>query len=102
MIRRPPRSTLFPYTTLFRSLRELGLAEAAVVRQLERLALLVGELPERRLHALALEAQPGVVLGRAARRRLETFGERLRAPAGLAAHAGDRAPIRRAAGRGRG
>src|SRR2546430_12602070 len=25
MIRRPPRSTLFPYTTLFRSLREKGL-----------------------------------------------------------------------------
>src|SRR5258707_6981574 len=24
MIRRPPRSTLFPYTTLFRSLREAG------------------------------------------------------------------------------
>src|SRR3712207_6857123 len=24
MIRRPPRSTLFPYTTLFRSLRTLG------------------------------------------------------------------------------
>src|SRR3712207_7359516 len=24
MIRRPPRSTLFPYTTLFRSLRESG------------------------------------------------------------------------------
>src|SRR3712207_8596547 len=24
MIRRPPRSTLFPYTTLFRSLRGLG------------------------------------------------------------------------------
>src|SRR2546421_4746703 len=24
MIRRPPRSTLFPYTTLFRSLTELG------------------------------------------------------------------------------
>src|SRR3712207_7620403 len=24
MIRRPPRSTLFPYTTLFRSLAELG------------------------------------------------------------------------------
>src|SRR2546422_3152132 len=45
MIRRPPRSTLFPYTTLFRSLshhahgpvpRELGLRElrpAGVVRQ---------------------------------------------------------------------
>src|SRR5258705_10088104 len=26
MIRRPPRSTLFPYTTLFRSLRGRGLA----------------------------------------------------------------------------
>src|SRR5256885_10976217 len=26
MIRRPPRSTLFPYTTLFRSLREPALA----------------------------------------------------------------------------
>src|SRR3712207_7921614 len=26
MIRRPPRSTLFPYTTLFRSLRREGLA----------------------------------------------------------------------------
>src|SRR2546426_5892513 len=28
MIRRPPRSTLFPYTTLFRSPRPRGLAEA--------------------------------------------------------------------------
>src|SRR2546422_2419761 len=27
MIRRPPRSTLFPYTTLFRSLSDLGLIE---------------------------------------------------------------------------
>src|SRR2546422_7173681 len=36
MIRRPPRSTLFPYTTLFRSflasvIRELGLEHARVV-----------------------------------------------------------------------
>src|SRR3712207_8695092 len=31
MIRRPPRSTLFPYTTLFRS-QELGLAQSVVVR----------------------------------------------------------------------
>src|SRR5690606_41680156 len=28
MIRRPPRSTLFPYTTLFRSLRDKALAVA--------------------------------------------------------------------------
>src|SRR2546426_11468131 len=26
MIRRPPRSTLFPYTTLFRSLHDVGVA----------------------------------------------------------------------------
>src|SRR3712207_7732904 len=34
MIRRPPRSTLFPYTTLFRSLEHLGVrvgGEVAVV-----------------------------------------------------------------------
>src|ERR1041385_5873400 len=40
MIRRPPRSTLFPYTTLFRSPRDLGVADeravhAAEVAQLE-------------------------------------------------------------------
>src|SRR2546430_5734006 len=35
MIRRPPRSTLFPYTTLFRSLRR----PAAAQGPLERLAL---------------------------------------------------------------
>src|SRR2546426_5201543 len=32
MIRRPPRSTLFPYTTLFRSQREPARAPDAVVR----------------------------------------------------------------------
>src|SRR2546427_7066926 len=30
MIRRPPRSTLFPYTTLFRSDREIVLKDASV------------------------------------------------------------------------
>jgi len=37
MIRRPPRSTLFPYTTLFRScaaLPRLGVREAAAVGRL--------------------------------------------------------------------
>src|SRR2546422_6253590 len=33
MIRRPPRSTLFPYTTLFRSLGQTKLAIAAVPRE---------------------------------------------------------------------
>src|SRR5438034_6490252 len=31
MIRRPPRSTLFPYTTLFRSTAEMGGKDAIVV-----------------------------------------------------------------------
>src|SRR5256886_10387544 len=31
MIRRPPRSTLFPYTTLFRSIRILFLSDAAEI-----------------------------------------------------------------------
>src|SRR5258708_30189168 len=44
MIRRPPRSTLFPYTTLFRSLNRSGLlAENEKIRpilaQLEKLLL---------------------------------------------------------------
>src|SRR3712207_117160 len=31
MIRRPPRSTLFPYTTLFRSIRDIRLASKALM-----------------------------------------------------------------------
>src|SRR2546430_11297292 len=34
MIRRPPRSTLFPYTTLFRSLIQLALHHVADAHQL--------------------------------------------------------------------
>src|SRR3712207_7502443 len=41
MIRRPPRSTLFPYTTLFRSLGEgVGLVRGGLV---DRHALVTGE-----------------------------------------------------------
>src|SRR5438309_4244910 len=34
MIRRPPRSTLFPYTTLFRSLEDNGFVEERVDRMI--------------------------------------------------------------------
>ena len=47
-------------------LRELRLREAAVVRELERLPLLVGQLLQRGLDALALKPQPGVLVGAAA------------------------------------
>src|SRR3712207_8540654 len=39
MIRRPPRSTLCPYTTLFRSRRALGAARGGGLRPLGRAAL---------------------------------------------------------------
>src|SRR2546427_6204803 len=39
MIRRPPRSTLFPYTTLFRSLRlDIAMDHTVFVRVLQRVA----------------------------------------------------------------
>src|SRR5260221_3001365 len=34
MIRRPPRSTLFPYTTLFRSVIDFGIAKATTNQRL--------------------------------------------------------------------
>src|SRR3712207_9001793 len=63
MIRRPPRSTLFPYTTLFRSLEAHGreLAEQAVVD--EELALALAQVGQRRvLVAGALVDQDRVAL----------------------------------------
>src|SRR3712207_8042208 len=44
MIRRPPRSTLFPYTTLFRSAYELALAQGADVLELDVRATADGHL----------------------------------------------------------
>src|SRR3712207_7502413 len=36
MIRRPPRSTLFPYTTLFRSVDEKGARRLQLIENLQR------------------------------------------------------------------
>src|SRR2546422_7130346 len=44
MIRRPPRSTLFPYTTLFRSLLHVRDAEGSHVHLRERIAVGLGGL----------------------------------------------------------
>src|SRR5256885_11605877 len=49
MIRRPPRSTLFPYTTLFRSV-----ADAMLVGRVARMAALVGRGPEGRVWLVRL------------------------------------------------
>src|SRR2546426_5539640 len=51
MIRRPPRSTLFPYTTLFRSVCAPAALEAGIVYELAdkkvRLAIIVIVKPHR-------------------------------------------------------
>src|SRR2546429_9516272 len=68
MIRRPPRSTLFPYTTLFRSVLQaphapalVGIAHPAFERRVAA-AGGVGELRARRLwpHGRAGEAEHGL------------------------------------------
>src|SRR2546430_11513530 len=51
MIRRPPRSTLFPYTTLFRSARTVGWK--AMMRALSDFAAMSG-IPEFALITLAI------------------------------------------------
>src|SRR2546422_5783923 len=48
MIRRPPRSTLFPYTTLFRSLLLFGYAIQTDVRNLATVVLDQSRTPESR------------------------------------------------------
>src|SRR3712207_7114527 len=49
MIRRPPRSTLFPYTTLFRS-RRRRCGSYADLAQLVALGLVVGAVEQRAGH----------------------------------------------------
>src|SRR3712207_8052719 len=61
MIRRPPRSTLFPYTTLFRSLvgLEFGVAgHHLLVGEVGR----ADEVAEVQLPDLPLDAEPELVL----------------------------------------
>src|SRR3989442_11691638 len=64
MIRRPPRSTLFPYTTLFRSLaacdrrRAIGRRDYAILLLLARLGLRGGRSEE---HTSELQSRPHLV-----------------------------------------
>src|SRR2546429_6635127 len=60
MIRRPPRSTLFPYTTLFRSVFEEAIELEHPLVLLEPLAFLLARMLEQlcaRLSARALATQ---------------------------------------------
>src|SRR2546427_8050905 len=64
MIRRPPRSTLFPYTTLFRSDVVRGLGRIGLVIDLEELDL----APAQPAALLVHEHAKAVFYGRAQRR----------------------------------
>src|SRR3712207_7452897 len=57
MIRRPPRSTLFPYTTLFRSCPLAKLAALSHPRGAERLVQLTAQRAQVRLQRVALRAR---------------------------------------------
>src|SRR5256885_3953037 len=54
MIRRPPRSTLFPYTTLFRSLAGAGAAIVVVARTRSEIEALATELRDAGQRAWAV------------------------------------------------
>src|SRR3712207_7472993 len=73
MIRRPPRSTLFPYTTLFRSRDRAAVGERAVGAEdaLPARAALRGAVDRVALHAPAVLVQ---VLAELRRRHVEHRG----------------------------
>src|SRR5215813_1733615 len=75
MIRRPPRSTLFPYTTLFRSLVHDHVAGRQQARQRAREAEPVHERSEE--HTSELQSRPHLVC----RRLLEKKKLSVRVPA---------------------
>src|SRR2546427_4437386 len=66
MIRRPPRSTLFPYTTLFRSLDRLGhklgvRRRADLVRYALETGLITAEKSRSEEHTSELQSQSNLV-----------------------------------------
>src|SRR5690348_17737151 len=85
MLRRPPRSTLFPYTTLFRSGADAGVEVADVLAALATL----GEADQELLRLVGWEeltvAEAGEVLGcgRAAAARSEEHTSELQSPVHL-------------------
>src|SRR5256885_10238570 len=60
MIRRPPRSTLFPHTTLFRSLLAAGLPVGSGMRRVHALHTLATQALAGRLHGGTCAAQAQV------------------------------------------
>src|SRR5256885_3786308 len=76
MIRRPPRSTLFPYTTLFRSEDVAGFLQTGLLERLERLGRAERALEQHVAHL------PGDGLGKQQQRSEEHTSE-LQSPCNL-------------------
>src|SRR2546422_8676264 len=80
MIRRPPRSTLFPYTTLFRSLPRRKGEPLAAMQHLEDLVPLALHAPELALGLAEMGMdrvvpEPGWLVGEGGRRRAVAHGD---------------------------
>src|SRR2546430_2785857 len=94
MIRRPPRSTLFPYTTLFRSL--LAAATLRLPRKTTLLAMLavfgagqvVGALRSEE-HTSELQSQSNLVCRLLLEKKKKVRAERHRAPRSAALRPGN-------------
>src|SRR3989442_8012632 len=61
MIRRPPRSTLFPYTTLFRSRHQRPQRRKPERRRAQRLAGALHQDPRSEEHTSELQSRPHLV-----------------------------------------
>src|SRR2546422_2876962 len=83
MIRRPPRSTLFPYTTLFRS-RNFGMAHPEGYRKAMRLMHLAEKF---RAPVITLVDTPGAYPGLGAEERGDRKSTRLNSSHGYISYA---------------
>ena len=78
MIRRPPRSTLFPYTTLFRSQQEMGSIKSGMLPQREMGSMKSRALPQRAPGSIKSGALPQREIGSI--RRSEEHTSELQSP----------------------
>src|SRR2546422_11774284 len=79
MIRRPPRSTLFPYTTLFRSLQLLHHLVAVA-------GLVLDQLEDAVLHVPRSEPLPAAAPGTPPEKAAGTEAQRERIPSEMPSH----------------